>query len=87
MQKFLAYDLYKKLRGCFKVFWLRCSLAPTPYALGLYRQALEKLQLAVRTSGDRANLGRANHAIADVYVSLGQYEQAKDHYQQALTIR
>ncbi|MCU0533989.1 MAG: CHAT domain-containing protein [Hydrococcus sp. Prado102] len=65
----------------------RIALGETLYYMGAYREALNYLQLAQRTSGDRNDYGRTLNAIGDVYLELGQYEEAKTYYQQALAVR
>lgn len=55
--------------------------------VGAYTQALQILELALRVPGERSDRAQALNAVGDVYFDLGQYEQSKDYYEQALALR
>jgi CHAT domain-containing protein/tetratricopeptide (TPR) repeat protein len=65
----------------------RIGLGEALHGTGAYSQALALLQVAVKSPGDRFSEARSINAIADVYFSLGQYEQAETSYQRALQAR
>jgi CHAT domain-containing protein/tetratricopeptide (TPR) repeat protein len=65
----------------------RIGLGEAYRYLGMYRNAQNMLNLAVRTSGHRPDYGRALNALGDVHFDLGQYAEAQDFYQQALQVR
>ncbi len=53
--------------------------------LGWYDRALQTLEIARRTTTDNQQRQVALQAIADVQFDLGQYTEARDTYQRALT--
>jgi CHAT domain-containing protein/uncharacterized protein HemY len=65
----------------------RIALGETYHYLGLYTKALQYLEIAHKTAGDRIDLGWALQALGDLQFDLGEYQQAQDYYQQGLYIR
>jgi CHAT domain-containing protein/Tfp pilus assembly protein PilF len=65
----------------------RIALGEALLYLGEYSKALEYLQRAERTAGDRTDYGRTLNAIGEVYFELGQSQEAKKYYQEALRVR
>jgi CHAT domain-containing protein/Tfp pilus assembly protein PilF len=65
----------------------RIALGETLYYLGSYQQALSYLQIAQRASGDRNDYAKTLNIIGDINFELGQYEEAKQSYQQSLGVR
>jgi CHAT domain-containing protein/Flp pilus assembly protein TadD len=55
--------------------------------LGQYRKSTAYLELAVRTTVDRFDRGRAYNSLGELYFDLGQYDNALKSFQEALGIR